>query len=406
MAKRHDVIVVGAGPGGSAAAHYLAQRGFDILLLDKSEFPRDKTCGDGLTPRALNVIDDMGILQEVKQVGFKINGFELHGKRGNTMISTVPKHAEYPDYLIISPRMMLDDLLQKQAVKSGAQFEGQVKVQMIEQHDDYAVVQGTHKGERMQYESRVVILAVGANMPLINKLGILKHKPDVILGARGYYEGMQGLTDNAEGHFDGVPLPGYGWIFPISETSANVGIGYWQSKIPWYHSPVSARAALEDFIKYSAIVKSKMENAKLVGKIKGFPLRVDFAKAPTTHGRILLVGEAAGLVSPLTGEGIDFALESGKLAAEFLITSFAQDKLDKFDLQKYDTLLRNHFQHLFVWLGLIRKVYINPFLMNRSILASDKFPEIKNILTRVMTSEVDPASMLKLSVFRKIVFGV
>jgi flavin-dependent dehydrogenase len=140
-----------------------------------------------------------------------------------------------------------------------------------------------------------------------------------------------------------------------------------------------------------------------VSPIKGYPLRVDFASAPTFGDRILLVGEAAGLVSPLTGEGIDFALESGQLAAGWIANAL---KSPHFDLGSYDALLRTHFQHLFVFLARLRQVYINPFLMNRTVAATEKFPELKELLVKIMMGEEDAARLLNLTSIRKIVLGV
>ena len=149
-----------------------------------------------------------------------------------------------------------------------------------------------------------------------------------------------------------------------------------------------------------------MAGGELVGPIKGYPLRVDFATAPTQKGRILLVGESAGLVSPLTGEGIDFALESGKLAAEFMYQQFADRGLTISSLQGYDAMLRQHFQRLFVFLNYIRQIYINPVLMNRALIATRRFPEIKDLLVKVMLGQEDAASMINFATFRKVVFGL
>ena len=136
MTKLYDVAVVGAGPGGSAAAHYLAKSGLDVLLLDKSDFPRDKTCGDGLTPRALHVLDDMGILPEVRKVGYRINGLELHARSGIQLQTPIPDHPIYPNHLLIVPRLQLDDIIRRRAIQSGAHFESPVRIRGVEYEND------------------------------------------------------------------------------------------------------------------------------------------------------------------------------------------------------------------------------------------------------------------------------
>ena len=116
MDRVYDVLIVGAGPAGSAAAYYLVKGGLDVLVLDKAEFPRHKTCGDGLTPRAVNVLRHMGLMEEVHSIGYRVKGIELHGQRGNTMVASIPKNTTYPDHMVIAPRFQLDDLLRRHAV--------------------------------------------------------------------------------------------------------------------------------------------------------------------------------------------------------------------------------------------------------------------------------------------------
>lgn len=406
MSDLYDVVIVGAGPGGSATAHYLAQGGLKVAILDKAGFPRDKTCGDGLTPRALWVLKDIGILDEVAAFAYRVNGLELHGSKGDVVTAAIPAHEIYPDHLMIAPRYRLDDVIRGRAVESGAKFIERLHVRGVEQYDYHAEVVADNRGIEHRLKGRVVVLAVGANLGLLLKLGILAQPPPVTLAARGYYHGLEGLSDRAEAHFAEVPLPGYGWVFPISETTANIGVGFWESWVPWHKPPSSAKIALDHFLAHNPRMKMMMAEAELEGAVRGFPLRVDFAQAPTTHGRILLVGESAGLVSPLTGEGIDFALESGQLAARFLLERFEAGELGTAGLVAYDRLLRDHFQRLFVFLNRIRQVYNNPYLVNKTIRATRKSPEIKDLLVRVMMSEDDAAAMLNFSTVRKVILGM
>jgi geranylgeranyl reductase family protein len=401
----HDVVIVGAGPGGSAAAYYLAKQGLNVLLLDKAEFPRDKTCGDGLTPRALKVLEDMGLLSELQAVGWRINGVELHAAHGNIMKAPIPKENGYLDQLLIVPRLKLDDRIRQCALTAGATFHSPVRVRGIEQENGHVRVRGDHNGEPVEYEAHLAIMAVGANMRLLSNLGILDYQPRPILAARAYYEGVSGLSDRVQAHFQDVPLPGYAWVFPISETAANIGIGFWKTDLPWRKKAPSARAAMESWVDQNAKIKAMLAGAELLGPIKGYPLRIDFSTAPTYQGRILLVGEAAGLVSPLTGEGIDFALESGRLAGGYIGEMFAAGDFSVARLAGYDKMLRDHFQRVFVFLTYLRRLYINPILMSRAVKATNKFPELKDTLANILMGHEDAASMITFSALRKVVFG-
>ncbi len=404
MSKLYDVAVIGAGPGGSSAAHYLAQSGLDVLLLDKFDFPRDKTCGDGLTPRALHVLDDMGILPEVRKVGFQINGLELHARSGIQLETPIPAHPQYPNHLIVAPRLQLDDIIRRRAIQSGAHFESSVRVRGVEQGDGFVRILSAQGGKQQSYCAKLLIVAVGANLRLLQDLGILKQAPKLIRAARAYFENVSGLSDHIQAHFEDVPLPGYGWVFPTSATSANIGLGYWSTLWPSSHKPASPRSEMDAFLNSPKLSKM-LKDAEMLGPIQSYPLRIDFNSAPTFGERILLVGESAGLVSPLTGEGIDFALESGQLAAGFIAQKISVGDFSASVLAGYDRLLRDHFQSIFRFLSYMRRLYINPLLMNRTILVSEKRPEIKRILINVLMSQQHPSEMITPQVVRRVLLG-
>jgi geranylgeranyl reductase family protein len=401
-AHTYDVAVIGAGPGGSAAAHYLAEQGKDVLLLDKADFPRDKTCGDGLTPRALHILADMDILPEAEQVGFRVNGISVYARHGATLQADIPQHPDFPNYLLVVPRLKLDDLIRRRAVASGANFESPVRATTVTPDADGVEIAAETQGKPVHYRARVAIAAIGANMGMLKDIGLLNYKPRPIVAVRAYYEGMQGLDDRIQAHFEQVPMPGYGWIFPIGPDSANVGLGMWREQAA---AGGSLRTALNDFLE-GARLKPLMAGARLVGAIKSYPLRIDFTTAPTYGQRILLVGEAAGLVSPLTGEGIDFALESGKLAAEFLGGAFAAGSFARPVFAGYDQLLRSNFQSIFRSLGYLRRVYVNPLLMDRIVRLCERVPEVKQQFVGILMGQQHPVELLRPRILRQVLMGV
>src|SRR2546422_10639037 len=255
MKEIYDVVIVGAGPSGSTTAHYLAKAGFNVLLLDKFNFPRDKTCGDGLTPRALHILDDMGILDNINQVGYRSNKLELISPKGHTASALFPKRENLCDYMLVVPRLVLDNIILERALKSGAHFQAPVRVTGIEQEGNTMLVKGEQRAKAITFRARMLIHATGANTKLLLNTGILKKMPQMVLTARTYYDGITSIIDAVQCRFDNVPLPGYGWIFPVSDTSANVGIGLFRSGLASRWMPKTAHSAFDTFIQSPPLQK-------------------------------------------------------------------------------------------------------------------------------------------------------
>ncbi len=408
MSDIRDVIVVGAGPGGSSSAYYLAKQGLDVLLLDKADFPRDKTCGDGLTPRALETLGDMGLLERVLKLGRQINSLEIVSPKGYSLTCPVPSYAGRPDYLVIIPRLVLDNLLLEQARAYGAAFQSCFEVINIQIEAGYAEVRGIERGYPTTLKARVVIIATGANLRLLRTIGLLKKPPRMMLAARAYYEGLSGLSDHIQLYYSGLPLPGYGWVFPLSDSAANIGIGLCRGGLAswWLHS--KPRPTFDDFVGTSPLQNLLAgEGASRVGAIKSYPLRADFATALTFSERVLVVGEGAGLVNPLTGEGIDYALESGKLAAEYLGSLHKSRKAFTYsNLAAYDQILRQRFQKLFVFCNQTRDFLVNPLLLHRLVKTANSRPDLKMLMINTLLGNHNLSSGISPRTFVKIIINL
>jgi geranylgeranyl reductase family protein len=383
MSEIYDAVIVGAGPSGSTTAHYLAKEGFNVLLLDKFNFPRDKTCGDGLTPRALQILDDMGILDTVNQVGYRIDKLELISPRGHSAVAHLPKNGQMCNYMLIVPRVTLDNIILERALTSGASFQSSVRVTGIEQEKHNVLVKGEQRAKAITFRARMVIYATGANTKLLLNTGLLKKVPQMVLAARAYYDGITSNIDTVQARLDNVPLPGYGWVFPLSDTSANVGIGMFRAGLAARWMPKTAHSAFDTFIQ-SPPLKKLLAGARQASPIKGFPIRVDFARSPTFGERTMIIGEAAGLVNPITGEGIDYGMESGKMAAEHLSQMFASGDFSVKQLAAFDKLLRQRYQRLFVLCDRLRLLYLNAFFANQVVRAVARSEELMNLFMDIV----------------------
>ncbi len=390
MEPQHEVLIVGAGPAGSALASFLAKAGRQVLLIDKAEFPRDKTCGDGLTPRALSVLRHMGLLEQVTAAGCHVRGIHLFTPDGQRVSAPIPERAGLPPYVVVMPRYKLDDLLRAHAVAAGAVFRARVEaLEILREAGQVVGVTAKTPDGPVTLRARQTVIATGAAAGLLDKAQMLAAEPQYGRAARGYYEGLGQVSDHIEFHLESIPLPGYGWVFPISATAANVGAGYFvkPGQGALRNSP---RQVLDDFLA-NPLMRDRVAPAQVVGPIKGYPLRFDFPTTRLAYPGLLVVGEAAGLVNPLTGEGIDYALESAEVAAEVLAEALRADHPPAQVEARFTADMRARFQAAFVMIGRVRDFYFRPWLLNRAGRAARRHADFRTTLVNVCLGNVDPS---------------
>lgn len=385
MRNDHDVIIVGAGPAGSATAFFLAQQGIDVLLLDKASFPRDKTCGDCISPRGQVMLQQMGLSETLARHAHRVPMLQLHSPNGERICTPLVGGAQVPSGTLVIPRMLFDDILRTHAIAAGATFRvGRVSGLL----GAPGHIHGVQVGDET-IRSALVVLATGASTTLPRMAGMLPSPPRMSIAARRYYEDIPRLSPHLEIVFHEVPLPGYGWIFPTGPARANVG--YWYSG-KW---PVSARAGLAYLSHHHPHMGALLDAATPFGPLKSYPIRTDFLHSVKMCAGVLAVGEAIGLVNPLTGEGIDYALESGKLAARTIATAFATGAPTYTRLQSYIHDLNAHFRTLFRIMSLAHRVYFNRPGFSMLFGRGDEGQELANRMIRVCFGGDDPTSLFR-----------
>ncbi|WP_203801345.1 menaquinone reductase [Mycobacterium heckeshornense] len=315
MHRSADVVVVGAGPAGSAAAAWAARAGRDVLVIDAASFPRDKPCGDGLTPRAVAELERLGLGDwldaRIRHRGLRMSGF------GGAVEVAWPGPS-FPSTGSAVARVELDDRIRKVAEDSGARMLLGMKA-VSAQHDSRGRVRSLVLADGSEVGCDELIVADGARSPLGRVLGRRWHQDTVYgIAARGYLASPRSdepwLTSHVEVRSpDGAILPGYGWIFPLGNGAVNIGVGALQtSKRP-------AHLALRPLMSYYAdLRRDEWGFAGPPRAVSSALLPMGGAVSGVAGPNWMLVGDAAACINPLNGEGIDYGLEAGRLAVELL----------------------------------------------------------------------------------------
>ncbi|HLF02842.1 MAG TPA: geranylgeranyl reductase family protein [Anaerolineales bacterium] len=382
--RNYDIAIIGAGPAGSAAAYFLAKGGLKVALLDKTDFPRDKTCGDGLTPRAVKILDELGALDKVAAHAYRCKSITLRQSDAVTYQLSLAGLAGLPNYVLVLPRYSLDDLLLRHAIDSGAHFKPDSKVENVTREPDGSVL--VRIAGREPVLCSLAIVATGANTKLLRDTGLLTAKVPINLAARGYFENVEGLDDSVVLFFDEIDLPGYGWVFPTSPTTANIGCGV------FFDSPTPQPTALREMIQSHPYLKRILKNAKQSGPIKGYPLRTDFSPSHSGNEWILVVGESAGLVNPITGEGIDYALESASLAAQAILNQWDGGPSPVI-ARNYRAALSKKFRYQLMLNHLAQKVYFRDGMMDNFLRRGQHKEYLRQAIVDACFGSADPMVM-------------
>lgn len=391
--ERVDVVVVGAGPGGGAAAWHLAQRGLDVLLVERSAFPREKVCGDGFTPRGVKQLQEMGI--DPLGEGFtRVDGLRVYREDEPILEMPWPQLRNYPNFGVVRTRLDFDQLLAEHAVTAGARLR--TRTEAVEPIIEGGWVVGVRLRDLsdpdaglQDVRAQVVVAADGASSKLGARAGVRRDATRPIgIGARRYFRTTRDVGPWMESWLeirDGDhALPGYGWIFPVSDGVINVGAGLLNTYRAF--SDVSAKGVFDGFVKMLPDAW-EMTEEHADGPILSGPIPMGMNRRPAAMPGLLCVGDAAGVVNPFNGEGIAHAMESAAMAAELTAEALATGRPGL--AQAYPTALNRRYGSYYAAGRVFVRAIGNPEVMRLATKYGLPREGLMKFLLRVMSGLSD-----------------
>jgi len=385
--KIFDVIIVGAGPAGSACAIELAKSGLHIALLDKATFPRDKTCGDALSVDVINQLRKLSdtLTEQFDTLENKIPsyGVKIFSPDHNHIdIPFIYKNVKSCGY--ISPRIHFDNLLFQHAKQySNITIYENCVVTNVTISNNEAVLQ-TSQGI---FSAKMIVGADGAHSVISKSLGDIKvEKEHYSAGLRVYYENVSGFHNEGyiELHFFKDILPGYLWIFPLAGNKANVGIGMLSSEVS--KKKINLKEILQNLLKTHSHLKERFKDAKPLETIKGYGLPLGSKKRDLSGERFLFAGDAAALIDPFSGEGIANAIRSGRVAGEHIINCFENNNFSGTFNKAYDREIYRRMWKEFKISRTLQQLVRYPVLFNFVIKKAGQSKYLQNFLIEALAN--------------------
>ena len=395
-----DVLIVGAGPSGSAAAITLARAGLDVVLVDQHTFPRDKICGDGLIPDAHRALRKLGVLDEVMAQAQASGIIGCIGPRGGRM--------NVPGTLAVLPRKTLDLILCRAATAAGARMFAPLRFDSTLDEGGVAVGANLVHGDTTHtVRARWVVLASGAVPQALMAAGMSERTTPSGVALRGYVknDAMVGRIDTLEFIWHRAIAPGYGWIFPCRDGVFNIGVGLADSHNDarggkLVKREVNLRHVMDEFTRVYAPARELMQGGTLLGPMKGAPLRCSLEGARYTRPGLLVVGDAVGSTYSLSGEGIGKAMETGTLSAEAVLAGGTDAEVRT----TYEARLRA-LKPRFEMYRRANNLNTRPWLVDLLIWRANKTPRLMRRLSGVLDETSNPGNIVSLRGLRRLFVG-
>ena len=402
-----DVIIVGAGPAGTAAALYAHRLGLNCILLDKAVFPRDKICGDALSGKSVRIMRELGILDELNNLdGSEINRITF-GSPKNIQFDVNLKGTQNNDQItkgFVIPREIFDNYLFEKADAVTDTRQGFSVKDLIFENNYVVGVKGkTRTATEEEFRAPVVMGCDGSNSIVARKLGLYEMEMDhTSVAVRCYYEGVKGLTDQIELHYVKEVNPGYFWLFPAGDGRANIGIGLSKSDMKKENRTLRQ---IMDEVTQTEYFKERFADAKQLERPVGWNLPLGSIHRKNHGNGFMLLGDAAGLVDPFTGEGIGNAMVSGQYAMEVAAKSKLSGDFSEKAFAEYDELLWRDIGKELRTSTKLQSLARSKFLLNFVINRASRNEEVQNIISGMLANEIPKDELSSPLFYFKILFS-
>lgn len=406
---KSDITIIGAGPSGVAAALVLGKKGIPCLLIDKDHFPRAKVCGDGLSGKVVNTLAklDPAYVSELSQSGFASasKAVRFYSPALKMMeLSFKPEQESMPTGFVCK-RIDFDQFLLKQALNfSTVNFQPGIQIEKMVRNEGSIILED--KNGRQIADSKIILFAAGTNKKLIRQLDPSYNAPFVGIGIRGYFDNVTGSDQNnaIEIHFLKELLPWYLWIFPFHDGTVNAGLALPSEMAK--DNPLNLKELFFHLIEKYPHLKNRFENSTLTGKMEAGKLPYYNGPTRIAGDNYLLLGDAARLIDPFTGEGIGNAMLSGVYAAQTAV-----DCIEKND---FTSLRTNNYEHLIneklvgeLSLGLkLQKLARRQFLLNLVIGRASRDENTRKSISEMLYSNEQKGKLSNPSFYIKLILGL
>jgi len=405
--NKYDIIIIGAGPAGTTAALYAKKCNLKTLLLEKETFPRDKICGDAVSGKSMSILLELGLLDKAKHLPGQVVDSIVLGSPSNHQVNIdlVANEAKGIPAALVVKREIFDTFLFNQAKAVTDKTIENFKVTDLIFEDGFVKgVSGKEKGiDNVQvFEAPLVIGADGYNSIVARKTGLYDLNPKHwVVALRQYYKNISGLNSQLEIHYVKEAQPGYFWIFPLDNGYANIGIGMLHKTIK--DKKIDLKKVLDQTIKSNAF-KERFAQAQPMEKPRGWNLPVGSMHRKNYGDGFMLLGDAAGLIDPFTGEGIGNAMFSAKYAIKTAASAKTKDDYSGNLLQQYDTLVWERLGNELAVSSKLQKVGRMQTLLDFVIGKAERNEEVERILSGMMRNDIPKKQLANPLFYLKLLF--